>query len=198
MAVCSWSKIAVERSVVKITSTNEPETKNGVKIGIFCDEEYDVEFQAEKRGCTQGLITYKRTDGSFLSFNIISSKKRRISRNGLNVEPNNKAVMDINHVFVPEISRGLKIAEFLTIKAFSVAELNQWGVIPTCSYVRDTFLKRCPEFRIQLVPTLSSEINCATETSSKIIKSTNAEPLAVDFIKKRKRSRVAALKTLPS
>lgn len=152
----------------------------------FSDEDFDVAFEAQKRGRTDGIITYKLTDGSFLSFQIILSKKRRILRHGLNVDVNNEAVMVINHVFVPEISRGLKIAEFLTIKAFSIAELNEWGVLPTCSYVRDTFLKRCPEFRVQLVPELTLEINRGIETSSVIIKETITETLAVDSNKEKK------------
>jgi predicted GNAT family acetyltransferase len=178
-----------KRRTLEINSIDHPETNNRVNERRFCDEDYDVEFQAQKRGRIEGIIAYKRTDGSFLSFHLILSKKQRVFRNDFNVEPVNKAVMEINHVFVPEVSRGLKIAEFLTIKAFSIAELNEWGVIPTCSYVRDAFLKRRPEFRKQLVPELSSEINRGTETSSTIMKDNDAETVAVGCIKKRKRSR---------
>jgi predicted GNAT family acetyltransferase len=185
----------IRRSIVEIISNDDPKANNRVNKGRYCDEDYDVEFQAQKRGRLEGLITYKRTDGSFLSFNLVLSKKQQVFRKVSNVEPDNISVMEINHVFVPEISRGLKIAEFLTIKAFSIAELNDWGVIPTCSYVRDTFLKRRPEFRVQLVPELSTEINRGTETSSTMTNDTDAETLTVDCIKKRKRSSTEVQKT---
>jgi predicted GNAT family acetyltransferase len=185
----------IRRSTVEIISNDDPKTNSRVDIGRFCDEDYDVEFQAQKRGRLEGLITYKRTDGSFLSFYLILSKKQHVLRKDSNVEPDNKSVMEINHVFVPEISRGLKIAEFLTIKAFSIAELNDWAVTPTCSYVRDTFLKRRPEFKVQLVPEMSTEINRGMETSSTITKDTDPETPTVDCIKKRKRLRTEEQKT---
>jgi predicted GNAT family acetyltransferase len=59
--------------------------------------------------------------------------------------------MDILHVFVPIKLRGLLIAEGLAKKAFEIANNQKWKIRPTCTYVRGTFLNRCPELRYLLV-----------------------------------------------
>ncbi|GAA0175915.1 hypothetical protein LIER_29007 [Lithospermum erythrorhizon] len=51
-------------------------------------------------------------------------------------------VMEIVHTFVPPTKRGLGLASRLCVAAFSHAQSNQFSVIPTCSYVSDTFLPR--------------------------------------------------------
>lgn len=55
------------------------------------------------------------------------------------------SIMDIQHVYVPKEHRGHGVAEGLVKKALTVAKLNAWRVVPTCSYVRDTFFARHPE-----------------------------------------------------
>jgi predicted GNAT family acetyltransferase len=59
--------------------------------------------------------------------------------------------MDIKHVFVPEKSRGLFIGEGLARKAFEMANNQGWKIRPTCSYIHETFLNRCPEFKILVI-----------------------------------------------
>lgn len=164
-------------------SINGSGTNSRINSGIFCDDDYAVQFQTPKRGQTRGLITCKRNEGSFLNFRIMSLKK-----NVPHTAPNYKVVMEIVHVFVPELSRGLKIAESLTIKAFSIAELNEWDVIPTCSYVRDTFIKRRPEYQARVVQELSPKINPETESCSKQSRRTKTDISPVDFAVKRKRA----------
>ncbi|KAK6132303.1 hypothetical protein DH2020_033927 [Rehmannia glutinosa] len=53
-------------------------------------------------------------------------------------------VMDITHTYVPPSKRGLGLAAHLCVAAFSHAQNHSLSVIPTCSYVSDTFLPRNP------------------------------------------------------
>ncbi|KAF8023648.1 hypothetical protein BT93_F0983 [Corymbia citriodora subsp. variegata] len=53
-------------------------------------------------------------------------------------------VMDIVHTFVPPSKRGLGLASHLCVSAFRHAKTNSMSVVPTCSYVSDTFLPRNP------------------------------------------------------
>ncbi|KAH6759213.1 Acyl-CoA N-acyltransferases superfamily protein [Perilla frutescens var. frutescens] len=50
--------------------------------------------------------------------------------------------MDITHTYVPPSKRGLGLAADLCAAAFSHAHRHSLSVIPTCSYVSDTFLPR--------------------------------------------------------
>ena len=54
--------------------------------------------------------------------------------------------MDITHTYTPPELRGRGIAEQITTAAFEYARKNNFIVIPSCSYVRDAFLSRHPEF----------------------------------------------------
>ncbi len=54
--------------------------------------------------------------------------------------------MDIYHTFTPPELRGRGIAEQLALAAFDYARKNNLKVIPSCSYIKDTFLKRHAEF----------------------------------------------------
>ncbi|KAL6984297.1 hypothetical protein U1Q18_017676 [Sarracenia purpurea var. burkii] len=54
--------------------------------------------------------------------------------------------MDIVHTFVPSTKRGLGLASHLCVSAFSHAKSHSMSVIPTCSYVSDTFLPRNPSW----------------------------------------------------
>ncbi|CAK9164481.1 unnamed protein product [Ilex paraguariensis] len=51
-------------------------------------------------------------------------------------------VMDIVHTFVPNSKRGLGLASHLCVSAFTHAKSHSMSVVPTCSYVSDTFLPR--------------------------------------------------------
>lgn len=55
--------------------------------------------------------------------------------------------LDIEHVLVPEASRGCKVAERLVRRAFAMAEEYSIPIIPTCTYVSKTFLSRYDEMR---------------------------------------------------
>ncbi|KAM3683114.1 hypothetical protein ACB098_12G121800 [Castanea mollissima] len=56
----------------------------------------------------------------------------------------NGKVMDIVHTFVPSSKRGLGLASHLCVAAFNHAKSHSLSVIPTCSYVSDTFLPKNP------------------------------------------------------
>ncbi|KAA8538454.1 hypothetical protein F0562_028000 [Nyssa sinensis] len=56
-------------------------------------------------------------------------------------------VMDIVHTFVPTSKRGLGLASHLCVSAFTHAKSHSMSVIPTCSYVSDTFLPRNPSWK---------------------------------------------------
>jgi predicted GNAT family acetyltransferase len=53
--------------------------------------------------------------------------------------------MDIQHVFTPPKYRGKGVAECLAVKAIEICRNRHWKVIPTCSYIRETFMERHPE-----------------------------------------------------
>ncbi|KAH7833676.1 hypothetical protein Vadar_008663 [Vaccinium darrowii] len=55
-------------------------------------------------------------------------------------------VMDIVHTYVPSTKRGLGLASILCVSAFTHAQSHSMSVIPTCSYVSDTFLPRNPSW----------------------------------------------------
>lgn len=54
--------------------------------------------------------------------------------------------MDLFHTFTDPELRGQGLAEQLTLAAFEHAKKNGLRVIPTCEYVRDSFLKKHPEW----------------------------------------------------
>ncbi|XP_042035517.1 acetyltransferase At1g77540-like [Salvia splendens] len=55
-------------------------------------------------------------------------------------------VIDITHTYVPPSKRGLGLAADLCAAAFTHAQNHSLSVIPTCSYVSDTFLPRNPNW----------------------------------------------------
>ncbi|OMP12211.1 Acyl-CoA N-acyltransferase [Corchorus olitorius] len=59
-------------------------------------------------------------------------------------------VMDIVHTFVPSSKRGMGLASHLCVAAFSHAESHSLSVIPSCSYVSDSFLPRNPSWNTLL------------------------------------------------
>ena len=56
--------------------------------------------------------------------------------------------IDISRVFVPEAARGQGLAEQLALAAFAWAKKYGYSIVPTCPYIRDTFLKKHAELRI--------------------------------------------------
>ncbi|OIT07215.1 acetyltransferase [Nicotiana attenuata] len=64
----------------------------------------------------------------------------------LEYELRNKVIMDILHTYVPPSKRGLGLASHLCVAAFSHAQSHSLHVIPSCSYVSDTFLPRNPSW----------------------------------------------------
>nr|GMD87800.1 acetyltransferase At1g77540 [Ipomoea batatas]GME01327.1 acetyltransferase At1g77540 [Ipomoea batatas] len=54
--------------------------------------------------------------------------------------------MDILHTYVPPSKRGLGLAALLSESAFSHAKAHSLSVIPSCSYISDTFLPRNPSW----------------------------------------------------
>ncbi|RYR41813.1 hypothetical protein Ahy_A08g038253 [Arachis hypogaea] len=58
----------------------------------------------------------------------------------------NGNVMDLIHTFVPSSKRGLGLASHLCVAAFQHAKSHSLSIIPTCSYVSETFLPRNPSW----------------------------------------------------
>ena len=58
----------------------------------------------------------------------------------------NDKKMDLFHTFTDPELRGQGLAEQLAQAAFEHAKKNNMEVIPTCEYVRDSFLKKHPEW----------------------------------------------------
>ncbi|OIV97951.1 hypothetical protein TanjilG_12708 [Lupinus angustifolius] len=58
----------------------------------------------------------------------------------------NGKVMDLLHTFVPSSKRGLGLAYHLCVAAFQHAKSHSLFVIPTCSYISDTFIPRNPSW----------------------------------------------------
>ncbi|KAK9167554.1 hypothetical protein Scep_002745 [Stephania cephalantha] len=55
-------------------------------------------------------------------------------------------VMDMVHTFVPRRKRGQGLASHLCTAAFTHAQRHSFSVIPSCSYISDTFLPRNPSW----------------------------------------------------
>ncbi|XP_020236540.1 acetyltransferase At1g77540 isoform X1 [Cajanus cajan] len=55
-------------------------------------------------------------------------------------------VMDLVHTFVPPSKRGLGLASLLCVAAFHHAQSRSLSIVPSCSYVSDTFLPRNPSW----------------------------------------------------
>ena len=60
-------------------------------------------------------------------------------------------IWDIHIVIIPEENRGQGIAEKLALAAFNTAKKMGYKIIPSCSYVNDSFLPKHPEFRDMIV-----------------------------------------------
>ncbi|XP_010539646.1 PREDICTED: acetyltransferase At1g77540 [Tarenaya hassleriana] len=56
-------------------------------------------------------------------------------------------VMDLIHTFVPSSKRGLGLASLLCVAAFEHASSHAFTIVPSCSYVSDTFLPRNPTWK---------------------------------------------------
>ncbi|GJN02922.1 hypothetical protein PR202_ga20316 [Eleusine coracana subsp. coracana] len=54
------------------------------------------------------------------------------------------AVMDVVHTYVPRSKRGQGLAARLCDAAFAHARERRMRIVPTCSYVSDTYLPRNP------------------------------------------------------
>uniref|UniRef100_A0A0D9W522 N-acetyltransferase domain-containing protein n=1 Tax=Leersia perrieri TaxID=77586 RepID=A0A0D9W522_9ORYZ len=57
------------------------------------------------------------------------------------------AVMDLAHTYVPASKRGRGLAARLCDAAFAHARRHAMRVLPTCSYISETYLPRNPEWK---------------------------------------------------
>lgn len=55
-------------------------------------------------------------------------------------------IWDIHTVIVPDAYRGQGIEDKITSHVFEEAKKKSFKIIPTCPYVRDTFLNKHPEY----------------------------------------------------
>ncbi|XP_057446285.1 acetyltransferase At1g77540 [Lotus japonicus] len=58
----------------------------------------------------------------------------------------NGKVMDLIHTFVPSSKRGQGMASHLSVAAFRHAASHSLSIIPTCSYISETFVPRNPSW----------------------------------------------------
>eukprot|EP00898_Chlorokybus_atmophyticus_P005874 jgi/Chlat1/6288/Chrsp44S05874 len=56
-------------------------------------------------------------------------------------------VMDMAHTYVPPSMRGRRVADRLAAAAFEYCGDQGFRVIPSCSYIGDTYLRRHPELQ---------------------------------------------------
>ncbi|KAI4389171.1 hypothetical protein MLD38_001426 [Melastoma candidum] len=70
--------------------------------------------------------------------------------NGVEADEEGRAatvsVMDITHTYVPRSKRGMGLASHLCVAALRHAQSNSMHIIPSCSYVSDTFLPKNPSW----------------------------------------------------
>jgi len=57
-----------------------------------------------------------------------------------------KAAMDMLHTVTPESMRGIGVAGTLCDAAFLHAKTEGYGVVPSCSYIRDRYLPKHTEY----------------------------------------------------
>ncbi|KAM0873341.1 hypothetical protein ACQ4PT_038138 [Festuca glaucescens] len=83
---------------------------------------------------------FQTPDGeAFLQYRLVDLSRTSSGRGGAS-----PAVMDMVHTYVPGSKRGLGLAARLCDAAFAHARSHGMRVIPTCSYISDTYLPRNP------------------------------------------------------
>ena len=85
--------------------------------------------------------------------------------------------LDIEHVMVPEAARGCKVAERLVKRAFQLAAEHSVPIIPTCTYVSNTFLSRYSELLTKTMTLADLLQKDAQVASSSVKKRRKRKPL---------------------
>ncbi|CAA7047852.1 unnamed protein product [Microthlaspi erraticum] len=70
---------------------------------------------------------------------------------------NNGRVMDLVRTYVPSSKAGLGLASHLSVAAIEHASSHSISIVPTCSYISETFLPRNPYWK-RLVHSEDSKI----------------------------------------
>ncbi|CAO2834516.1 unnamed protein product [Amaranthus hypochondriacus] len=97
---------------------------------------------ANKNGGTEELkIVWNQNEQRFETEDKKAYLEYHLINNG------DSQIMDILHTFVPPSKRGLGLASHLCNAAFTHADSHSLTVIPSCSYVSDTFLPRNPSWK---------------------------------------------------
>ncbi|XP_073003556.1 acetyltransferase At1g77540-like [Typha latifolia] len=92
-------------------------------------------------------IVWNEKDERFETEDKEAFLQYRFREVGPGVDPSaKKTVMDMVHTYVPRSKRGLGLAAHLCSAAFDHARRHSVLVIPTCSYISDTFLPRNAEW----------------------------------------------------
>lgn len=139
-----------------------------------------------------GTITLSSVPGSVLNFAVLRASKDGDGGQAGGGEaggggddgaalpapaPAPAVALEIEHVYVPHSHRGQGHAEALVACAFRVAGEDYGSgckVVPTCTYVRDTFLKRYPAFvektcaRADVVGVMAAAGACRKKTKGKL------------------------------
>ena len=113
---------------------------------IYSDDDFDVQITRKDPKYFYGTISSKFSSDSYLTFRLTFERDTFSSIATINL----RRIMDIDHVFVPIECRGMKIADSLARKAFSIADNENMTIRPTCSYIRETFLARNPTYESQV------------------------------------------------
>ena len=102
--------------------------------------EFDVQILQQTSRIYIGHIAMKSNADAYLTFRINTpAASRKPFRH-------RSKIMDIDHVHVPTELRGCRLAELLAKEAFSLSKIKGWMIRPNCSYIRETFLIRNPEY----------------------------------------------------
>lgn len=107
-------------------------------------DKFSIDITKKTINLSLGRIMMKSNLNIYLSFKIRTPKATAASKC-------KATVMDIDHVYVPTELRGSRLAELLAKKAFCLAETKGWMIQPTCSYIRQTFLIRNPEYNSKIL-----------------------------------------------
>ncbi|KAM3386992.1 hypothetical protein ACQJBY_010098 [Aegilops geniculata] len=102
---------------------------------------------AGERGAAEDSVVWREEAGkfetpdgeAFLQYRLVVQP--RASSGGGGASP---AAMDMVHTYVPGSKRGQGLAARLCDAAFAHARRHGMRVIPTCSYISDTYLPRNP------------------------------------------------------
>jgi predicted GNAT family acetyltransferase len=142
-----------------LITNNKDEGNNKIitKDNYFIKDKDDILSKLLLNNIKSVIIYSLNFHGSYLEFNLISlikNKKIKINNDDKEEEEeeeerkdedkkllNNERIVEIIHCYTPKKHRGKGIASLLAKEAYQFSIDHSLKVIPTCTYIKDTFLK---------------------------------------------------------